>query len=155
MNRPLRRKDRAIPEAEALEILGRSEYGVLATVGEHGEPYAVPVNHVLSGDSIYIHCALEGHKLENIAHDARVSYCTVGFAQVLPEQLSTLYESVIIFGRAALVSDEAEKWEALRALGKRFAPGREAETDQAIDRSLPRTAILRIRIDRITGKAHR
>ena len=49
--------------------------GVLATVGEDGWPYAVPLNHVLAGDVLYVHGATEGHKLDNIAHEARMS-CT-------------------------------------------------------------------------------
>lgn len=155
MDHAMRRKDRALSESEAREILGGAEFGVLASVGEDGWPYAVPVNHVLSGDSIYIHCALEGHKLLNIAHESRVSYCAVGHSKVLPEKLSTLYESAIAFGRVTLLEDLAEKRFALEELARRFAPGLESESAQHIQKSFERTAILRIHIERITGKAHR
>ena len=64
--REMRRADRALGEDEAREILARAEHGVLATMGADGWPYAVPVNHVLVGDTLYIHCATEGHKLDNI-----------------------------------------------------------------------------------------
>ncbi len=134
-SRELRRRDRALGEEEAREILARAEHGVLATVGADGWPYAVPVNHVLSGDVLYFHCAVEGHKLENIVHDERVSFCAVAGATVLPEKLSTLYESAIAFGRAHLVrAPEAEK------------------AITAWDRD---TAVVRIRIEQIAGKAHR
>lgn len=68
MFRDMRRRDRELSLAEAREVVGRAEYGVLATVGTKGCPYAVPLNHVLLGDVLYIHCALTGHTLENIAH---------------------------------------------------------------------------------------
>ena len=128
---------------------------MLATVGADGWPYAVPVNHVLAGDVLYIHCAAEGHKLENIAHEERVSYCAVADARVLPEALSTLYESAIVFGRAALVTDPAEKLRGLELLAVRFCGALTPEAEKVIATSASRTAVVRIRIERITGKAHR
>ena len=153
--REVRRSDRALSENQAREILARAEHGVLATLGTDGWPYAVPVNHVLSGDTLYIHCAVEGHKLENIAHEERVSFCAVASASVLPAKLSTLYESAVAFGRAALVTDPAEKRRALELLAIRFCGALSPEAESAIATSASRTAVVRIRIERIAGKAHR
>jgi len=154
MFRPIRRRDREVSEKDAREILARADHGVLATVGEDGWPYAVPLNHVVEGDLLYVHCAIEGHKLDNIAHDGRVSYCAVASAQVLPSKLSTLYESAVVFGRAALVTDPIEKEHALRLLATRFY-GWSEQSKQELQRSGPRAAVVRINIERITGKAHR
>ncbi|MEN6536752.1 MAG: pyridoxamine 5'-phosphate oxidase family protein, partial [Bryobacteraceae bacterium] len=107
--RKIRHSDRALSEDEAREILARADHGVLATLGPDGWPYAVPLNHVLFRDVLYVHCAVEGHKLENIAHEERVSFCAVANARVLPAKLTTLYESAIAFGRASLVTDPVEK----------------------------------------------
>ena len=93
-------------------------------MGADGWPYGVPVNHVLCGDLLYLHCATEGHKLENIAVDERVSYCAVAGATVLPETLTTLYESAVVFGRAAVVTDPVEKRNALESLAVRFYNGK-------------------------------
>jgi uncharacterized protein len=153
--RNIRRKNREIPEAEAREILSRADHGILSTVGQDGWPYGVPVNHVLDGDVIYIHCAMAGHKLDNLAHEERVSYCAVASAKVLPERLSTLYESVIVFGRASRVEDAAEKNRALELLAYRFCGGLTEAAQETIRNDGPHTAIIRIRIERITGKAHR
>ena len=153
--RDIRRSDRAVSEEQAREILARAEHGVLATVGADGWPYAVPVNHVLAGDVLYIHCATEGHKLENIAHEERVSFCAVASARVLPEALSTLYESAIVFGRAAVVTDPTEKRRGLELLAVRFCGALTPEAERAIVTSASRTAVVRIRIERIAGKAHR
>jgi len=153
--RDIRRSDRAVTEEQAREILARAEHGVLATVGADGWPYAVPVNHVLAGDVLYIHCATEGHKLENIAHEERVSFCAVASAKVLPEALSTLYESAIVFGRAALVTDPTEKRRGLELLAVRFCGALTPEAEKVIASSSSRTAVVRIRIERIAGKAHR
>ena len=153
--REIRRGDRALSEEQARGILARAEHGGLATVGADGWPYAVPVNHVLAGDVLYIHCATEGHKLENLAHEERVSFCAVASARVLPEALSTLYESAIVFGRAAVVTDPEEKRRGLELLAVRFCGAVTPKAQEAIATSGPRTAVVRIRIERIAGKAHR
>jgi uncharacterized protein len=151
----IRRRDRALTEADAREILARADHGVLATVGADGWPYAVPLNHVLAHNVLYVHCAQEGHKLENIAGEARVSYCAVASAEVIPEKLSTLYESAVVFGRATVVTDSAERLRAFRLLGERFCAGFPSEVNEGITRNGPRATVLRIDIERITGKAHR
>ncbi len=156
--REIRNRKRALTEPEAREILSRADHGVLATAGEDGWPYAVPLNHVLAGDALYLHSARVGHKLENIAWHDKVSYCAVAGAQVLPEELSTLYESAIVFGRAALVVDEEEKRRALKLLVERFCGSGEAQDklfEEAFARSGKGTAVIRIKIERISGKAHR
>jgi hypothetical protein len=153
--RVLRRKDRALPEAEACEILARAGHGVLATVDADGQPYAVPLNHVLAGEALYAHCASAGHKLQNIAHEARVSYCAILDAEVDPAALSTYYESAIVFGRAELVTDDAEKRQALELLVTRFCGVMDGKIEDYIGKMFARTAVIRIRIDEISGKAHR
>jgi uncharacterized protein len=153
--RDIRRSARALPTHQAREILARAEHGVLATLGSDGWPYAVPVNHVLSGDTLYFHCALEGHKLDNIAHEERVSFSAVASVEVLPLALSTLYESAIVFGRAAVVTDPAERLRALELLAVRFCGALTPEAQRNIAADGARTAVVRIRIERITGKAHR
>ena len=153
--REIRRGDRALSEEQARESLARAEHGVVATVGADGWPYAVPVNHVLAGDVLYIHCATEGHKLENVAHEERVSFCAVASARVLPAKLSTLYESAVVFGRAAVVTDPTEKLRGLELLAVRFCGALTPEAEKAIAASGTQTAVVRIRIERIAGKAHR
>ena len=153
--RDVRRSDRARPEEDAREILASAEHGVLATVGAGGWPYAVPMNHVLCGDLLYLHCNSQGHKLDNIAVDERVSYCAVSGATVLPETLTTLYESAVVFGRAAVVTDPVEKRNALESLAVRFCGGVTAAAEEMIHNDAARTTVVRIRIERITGKAHR
>jgi nitroimidazol reductase NimA-like FMN-containing flavoprotein (pyridoxamine 5'-phosphate oxidase superfamily) len=152
---PIRRRDRALEEKEALRLLGEAEWGVLATVDADGWPYAVPVNHAVVDGALIIHCATVGHKLANLAFNPKVSYCAVTVAEALPAELATRYASVVVFGVAQLLSDEAEKRAALRALGLRFAAEHPEVVDRELDKDLFRTAVLRVRIERATGKARR
>lgn len=155
----IKRRNRALSEAEAREILARAEHGVLATVGEDGWPYAVPLNHVLIGNAIYAHCARKGHKLDNIAHEARVSYCAVATGTVSPDEFTCYYESAILYGRAALVTDEEERVRTLRLLTERFGNSHEGGFEELFSEHMRGhgrgTAMIRIEIEHITGKAHR
>lgn len=152
-NHPIRRRDRAQDEAEALRLLQEAEWGVLATVDAEGWPYAVPLNHAVVDGALIVHCATKGHKLDNLAFNPKVSYCAVALAEPIPAELATRYASVIIFGRAELVEDEAEKRGALRALGLRFAPDHADVVEREIGKDLFRTVVVRIHIERATGKA--
>jgi len=153
--RAARRSDRTLDRAEALQVLAAADHGVLATVGPDGQPYAVPLNHVLTENVIYAHCALQGHKLENMAHEPRVSYCAIEDVAVDPAALSTYYASAIAFGTAELVADDGEKFQALQLLVERYCGEVSAANAAHIASLLPRTGVIRIRIDEISGKAHR
>jgi len=155
MFREIRRKDRALSEKEAWEILAAAEWGVLSTLGEDGWPYGVPVNHVVVEKQLYVHCAQTGHKLENLAFESKVSYCAVTRSEVSPAELSTNFESAVLFGRAALVKDEPEKRRALEALLARFAPQHPEAGAESMRKHFAHTAVLRITPERITGKARR
>ena len=152
---PIRRRDRALDEAEALTILEKAEWGVLATVDADGWPYAVPMNHALVEGALFLHSAREGHKLRNLQVNERVSYCAVTEAETLPLELATRYESAIAFGRARLLTDEAERLAALQALGARFAPGHPEAVAREIAKDAFRTTVLCITLERVTGKARR
>jgi len=155
MSHDIRRTDRALPETEAYAILREGGDGVLATMGEDGYPYAVPMNHVLADGAIYLHCAQTGHKLENLANCDKVSYCVVSDREVVPAELSTNYRSAVVFGRAVRVEDPEEKRRGLMALLQRFAPEYMENGLKTLEKEFARTAVLRIDIDRITAKARR
>ena len=150
---PMRRRDRELSEAEALDLLREAEWGVLATVDAEGWPYAVPVNHAVVDGDLVIHCATAGQKLDNLAFNPKISYCAVTLAETLPMELATRYASVILFGQAEVVQDGGEKHMLLQALGLRFAAEHPEVVAREVAKDLFRTTVLRIRILRATGKA--
>lgn len=154
MFKEMRKNNRQIGTEDIEKILESGEYGVLATIGENGYPYATPLSFVYYKEAIYFHCAIEGNKLDNIKANEKVSFCVVGKTKVLPDKFSTEYESVIIFGRAFLAKND-EKKEALIAIAQKYSPDFMAEGLQYIDRSIDSTCIVKIEIDKITGKARR
>ena len=150
----VRRTDREITPQESINILDTAEYGILSTVGNDGQPYGVPLSYVLKGDSIYFHCAISGHKLENIEHNAKVSFCVVGKTKVLPDKFGTEYESAVVFGRASEVNG-TERHDALLWLLEKYCSDFIEEGKCYIEQKDKITKVFKIEIDRISGKARR
>ena len=152
MQREVRRKDRVADQDQTRRVLEQGEYGVLSSVSPGGQPYGTPLSYWLMDGDIYFHCALAGHMLDNIAANGRVSFCVVGKTQVLPDKFSTLYESVVAFGRASEVLG-AQKRSALEGLVAKYSPGYPAEGGQYIDKLMERARVFKIAVEAISGKA--
>ena len=149
---PMRRKDRQLDLHAAAELLERGEYGVLTTVDTEGQPYGVPVSYAYDGEALYIHSAQVGHKLDNLRANPRVSFTVVGRTQVLPEQFSTVYESAIVFGLAALVEGE-QKARGLRLLAEKYNPGQPTQAQAYIEKLGQATQVIRVQVTYLSGKA--
>ena len=151
--RDIRRKDRAIDNEKAMQLLETGKYGFLAMCGKNGYGYGIPINYAMEGKSIYFHCAAEGFKLENIRQNNRVSFCVVGRTQILPAQFSTAYESVLVFGRIAYDLPKEERLKALNLLVVKYSPDFTDISQAYISKSFLRTHILRLDMEHLVGKS--
>lgn len=149
--RVMRRKDKEIETDEAISLLTKCEYGVLSTVGNDGQPYGVPLNYAYKDNCIYFHCALTGHKIDNIDNNPKVSFCTVGDTKVLPSEFSTNYVSVVVFGVASEVQG-TERYNALVLLLEKFSPELIEEGKKYIEKKDKATKVFKIEIQHISGK---
>ena len=149
----MRREERRISTAEARQILLRGDYGVLS-LHDDEFPYGVPLNYVYMDEALYFHCAEEGHKLRCLSRDPRVSFCVTGRIKALPQELTTAYESVIVFGRASCVEGE-EKRRALLALTQKYAPGYIQSGIACIEKATEKVKVVKIEIISMSGKGNR
>lgn len=147
----MRRKDKALTREESLALLAGGEYGTLATIGENGYPYGVPLNYILLGEKIYFHGAALGSKLENLRQNPKACFTVVGNVQRHPEELTTRYESVVAFGHAREVLPERRK-EILEHIVTKYAPGFEEQGQKTIRATQDRIAVVELEIEHITGK---
>ena len=148
----MRRKDKAMQEGDIIDLLRTGEYGVLSTADGERRPYGVPLNYVFMNSCIYFHCALEGHKLDNLAANHNVFFCVIGRTNLLPPQFSTEFESVIVFGSAEVVDGE-ERYQALQGLIGKYSPEYVAEGGAYIKKFDSQTRVVKVEIERMTGKA--
>jgi len=154
MFRNMRRSDKAITDNEAFELLTKSEYGILSTVGENGYAYGVPLSYSFVDGNIYFHAATEGLKIDNLLFNNKVCFTIVGNTKLLPEQFSTNYESVIAFGKASIIEGE-EKIQGLKFLIEKYSPEFIESGLEYINRAQNATKVIKIEVEKITGKAGR
>jgi hypothetical protein len=150
----IRRKDREISTQEAAQLLASAEYGTLSTVGKDGQPYGVPLSYAYKNGCIYFHCALSGHKLDNIKNNPKVSFCVVGMTKILPEKFATEYESVVAFGIASEIFGE-ERYNALILLLEKYCQDFIEEGKRYIEDKDKVTRVFKIEVSHISGKARR
>ena len=155
MTKALRREDRRLDDAAAMALLQRGEYGILSTSDKNNRPYGIPVNYVVMEEHLFFHCATEGQKLENITANQGVSFCVVGKTELIPEQFSTRYESVVVSGKADIIEEKVLKKKALRALVAKYAPNHITAGDAYIDKLMDQTAVVRISIEHLDGKTRK
>ena len=142
----------------ALEVMRKAPYITVSFTRADGTAYGVPLSLACTDDRIwYFHCAPEGDKLDALAAHPQV--CLSAVTKCAPTvgpkdgSFTLQYRSAIAFGRAELVTDDEEKIRALRAISERFLPQHMDAFDDAIARSLHRTAVVRITLDEPpTGK---
>lgn len=151
MFKEMRLKDMQMDESKAIDLLDKCEYGILSTVGENGYCYGTPLNYVYSNGAVYFHCAVEGHKLDNIQHNNKVSFCVVGRTEILRKQFDTKYESVVVFGRTEEVKDEV-KINVLLDIVDKYSPEFKEAGKKYISAEGNQTKVIKIVIDKISGK---
>ncbi|EGK01955.1 pyridoxamine 5'-phosphate oxidase family protein [Dysgonomonas gadei] len=157
MFREIRRQNRILEdEVRITELLQTSEYGFLSLgTTENGYAYGIPISYAFDkeGNNIYFHCAPEGQKLDILRGNNKVSFCVVGITKPIAEQFTTLFESVIVFGKVNMDLSDDEKRKALRLLVRKYSPEYQELGEKYMDKSWSRTATFKIEIEHITAKA--
>ena len=150
MERKMRRIRQLLPEEDNIRILKTGKVAVWAVSGDDDYPYAVPVNYVYNDGNIYIHSAKQGHKIDAIRRNPKCSLCIIDKDEVVAEEFTSYFRSVIAFGQAEIIEDEEETINELRLLSDKYFTGIDP-TDE-IRKFLRNVFIVRIRLTEITGK---
>ncbi len=153
MFRSMRRKGQQLTKEECASILREGRAGVLAVSGDDGYPYAVPLNYVAIDGILYFHGAKAGHKLDAIRSEPKASFCVIAYERPVPEEFTTYYRSVIVFGRASVVDDEDEMLMAAEAMAGRHSPKEPAQSrEREIRKGWNGLCIFKLVPEHISGK---
>ena len=147
--RPMRKIQREKSAEWAFEVFDKAPYVTVSMTRPDGTPYGLPLNLVRKDETtFYFHCAEKGEKIDCIMHNPVVSLSAVSKCTPKYEEdrnnFTEYYHSAVAIGRAELVTDNNENIEALKLLCERFLPSYMEHFDEAIARSLRRTAVVRI-----------
>ena len=154
----MRKASREMDSQWALEVMRKAPYITVSFTQADGSAYGVPLSLACTSEDVwYFHCAPEGNKLDAIAVHPEVCLSAVTKCQptVGPKDgtFTLQYRSAIAFGKAERVTDTEEKIEALRVISQRFLPKHMDAFDEAVQRSLHRTEVVRITLLSLpTGK---
>lgn len=152
MFREMRRINQKLSDTECKEILKSCTSGTLALSGDDGYPYAVPISYVYADGKIYFHSAVSGHKLDAIERSDKASFCVISEDNVLPEKFTTVFASVIVFGRIRVIADNAEKRRTITLLSDKYSPDMKDAREKEIDTSFNNMCMLELTIEHMSGK---
>jgi len=120
------------------------------------QPYAIPTGYARVGDTLYVHGSAASRMVRALAGGIDVCVTvTLVDGLVLARSAfhhSMNYRSVVILGRAQLVSDPGEKTAALRAFTNHIVPGRWDEVRPMTDQELAATSVLALPIEEASAK---
>lgn len=150
--REMRRIKQQLTKDECEEILERGKTGVLAVLGDDGYPYTVPINYYYEDGKIYLHCAKTGHTLDAVKSNAKVSFCVVDRDDIFQEKYTTLFRSVVAFGKAEILTDEAEMRSSVTALAEKYCPDFLEGIPAEVEREFGILCMIKINIEHMTGK---
>lgn len=154
-NDMVRRQDRLLDEERAMRLLRDGEWATMAMYDTaRREPYAIPVSYAWDGEnSLYIHCAPHGRKLDVIASCRMVSVVVVGQTNVLSDKFTTEYDSLVLECEAQMGLDENERMKALELMLDKYSPADKVTGMKYAQASFSRTEIIRLDIGNWSGKS--
>lgn len=147
---------RGVYEREKIyEIL---DEGLICHVGFiiDAQPFIIPTGYARIGDKLYLHGSKASRMLKALRDgvEACVSV-TLLDGLVLARSAfhhSMNYRSVVIFGKASPIEDDAEKIEVLRAFSEHIIPGRWAEAREPNANELKATLVVALPLDEASAK---
>jgi hypothetical protein len=120
-----------------------------------GEPCLIPTGYARDGSRLYLHGAQKSRMLRAICGGKACLSVTLLDGLVLARSAfhhSMNYRSVVIYGEGVEVTDEAEKYEAMRLLVEHIIPGRWADARRPNQNELDATLIVRFPLDECSAK---
>lgn len=152
MFREMKRKERQLSAELTEKILNKCTSGVLSVIGDDGYPYGVPVSYAYSDGRIFFHCAKEGHKVDAIKNNPKVSFTVIAQDDVIPEKYGTDFASVIVFGKASFVEDPEEMLQSHIHIIEKYSNEYYDGGIEYFNKAKAAMRMVKIDIEHITGK---
>src|SRR6266508_2440476 len=120
------------------------------------QPFVIPTGYARAGDKLFIHGSQASRMLRTLEKGINVCLTvTLIDGLVLARSAfhhSMNYRSVVVFGRATIVDDPAEKISALQALSDHMIPGRWDDVREPNERELQLTTVLSLPLTEASAK---
>ena len=156
MFRSMRRSSQLLDNETSIKVLTQAKRGVLSVAGDNGYPYGIPINFVFDPTqgkhgSIFVHSALEGHKIDALAACDKASFCVMDEGTRNEGEWWYYVNSVICFGRLRIVDEPQLKHDTLTIFAQKYFPP-EIDIEADITKNGYRIHALELQIEHLTGK---
>ena len=148
----MRREDKEITYPPYIEAIIARAFVCRLAVSDDGQPYVVPLCYGYKDNTLYLHSAREGRKLDILRKNDRVCIEIDIDCEIVqsddPCSWSVKYRSVIGFGRASFIVDEEEKMTALNIITAHYG-GDSHAYDVG---NVRKTAVIKVALEDMTAK---
>lgn len=149
----MRRKDQEIRDKAIIESIMRKEMVCRIALSDNNMPYIVPMNFGYKNNSLYLHSAKEGKKIEIIKNNNNVCFEIDTDHELIKSEKACSwgmkYRSVIGFGKAHLIDNSEEKRRALDIIMEHYSS---KSSYDYLEKEIDNVAIIKIEIESIIGK---
>jgi len=148
----MRRKEKEITEESDIESIIKRSLVCRLALSDGDKPYIVPLCFGYKDKALYFHGAYEGRKMDILKKNQMVCFEFDIDTEIIeaenPCHWSMKYLSVIVFGKAVFLESFDEKKKAIDIIMSQYSDREFQFPDIAIER----TAVIKVEIERMTGK---
>jgi nitroimidazol reductase NimA-like FMN-containing flavoprotein (pyridoxamine 5'-phosphate oxidase superfamily) len=156
IQRPMRRVQREVTDTDALRAILKEATVLFLSFHDEPAPYVIPVCFGHMGDTLYVHCAAKGTKMDLLAARPDVGFSASTQMIVTSGETACDFgcraQSVVGTGRARIVETEEERGRGLDTIMRHYITGPAAEPLVYKPGSRERTCLLAIDIESLRGK---
>jgi uncharacterized protein len=149
----MRRSDKEINDPETIQkIFNESEVCRIA-LSDDNKPYIVPMNFGYKDNTLFLHSASEGYKIDVLKRNKNVCFQMDIKTEIVksesPCNWGMKYLSLIGSGKAHLIDNLSEKREALNVIMIKYSPDTSFSYS---DKALKEVLVIKVNIGSVTGK---
>ena len=149
----MRKQNQKITDQNVIEeILSKSEICRIAMM-DNGKPYILPFNYGYKDNTIYMHSARSGKKIDLLRKNNEVCFEIEQKVKIVkspnPCKWSTMYRSIIGYGDVEIITDDEQKRVGLDII---MAHHGNNEKYQYEKRLVDLIIVLKLNIREVTGK---
>lgn len=143
------------------QIIKESGKAILGTNNQSPKNIIIEGNREIHKHSIYMHTHHKGEKIENIRRNSKVGFevdkeiCFLPSYYFHPTEASfadTLYTSIVIKGKATIVTDNTEKALAMNKMMQKYQPEGRYSALTSESKSILYLTVIKIDVQKIEGK---
>lgn len=148
----MRRAEKEIKDQTDIDNIIKEARVCRLAMADKDQPYVVPLNFGYDYPYLYFHSAAQGRKLDILADNPKVCFEFDNMEKLVKNKVAcewgAAFSSVIGDGVAELLKTNDEKQQALTCIMAQYS-GRTFEFPKE---NLARTAVIRVKISKMTGK---